>query len=91
MSGLRAGRRVRGTPLDPFGLASLRRAERAMVTEYVAAIDTLVAGFGPERAAEAAAIASLPDQVRGYEHLKRDRMQRYRAELGERLARFGQP
>ena len=89
MVALRAGRRVRGTPLDLFGLASLRRAERAMVAEYVDAVDRLVAGFGPERAAEAIAIASLPDQVRGYEHLKRDRMQQYRAELGERLARFG--
>ena len=91
MSALRAGRRVRGTPVDLFGLSSLRRAERAMVPEYVAAIDRLVGDFTPERAAEAVAIASLPDQVRGYEHLKRDRLQRYRAELGERLARFGRP
>ncbi|MEZ5224467.1 MAG: indolepyruvate ferredoxin oxidoreductase family protein [Ilumatobacteraceae bacterium] len=86
---LRAGRRVRGTPLDVFGVASLRRLERAMVPEYVAAVDRVVASYSPERAAEAVAIASLPDQVRGYEHLKRTRAEAYRAELAARLAAYG--
>jgi hypothetical protein len=33
-------------------------------------------------------IAALPDQVRGYEHLKLSRAARYRTELAERLAAF---
>ena len=37
---------------------------------------------------EAVAIASLPDQVRGYEHIKLRRAAVYRAELAERLAAF---
>jgi hypothetical protein len=37
---------------------------------------------------EAVAIASLPDQVRGYEHLKRSRAEAYRAELAARLTAF---
>ena len=86
---LRAGRRVRGTPVDVFGVASLRRLERAMVPDYVAAVDRVVAGYSPERSAEAVAIVSLPDQVRGYEHLKRARAEAYRAELAARLARYG--
>ena len=85
---LRAGRRVRGGVLDPFGKASLRRTERAMVDEYTDAIDRVVTGWTPDRAAEAVAIASLPDQVRGYEHLKIERAGRYRAELAERLAAY---
>ena len=36
--------------------------------------------------AEATAIASLPDQVRGYEHIKLPRAERYRAELADRIA-----
>ena len=86
---LRAGRRVRGTPLDVFGVASLRRLERAMVPEFVAAVDRVVAGYSPERAAEAVAIVSLPDQVRGYEHLKRARAATYRTELAARLTTYG--
>ena len=38
--------------------------------------------------AEAVAIASLPDRVRGYEHLKMERAAAYRAELAVRLAAF---
>ena len=92
LMGLRAGRRLRGTPLDVFGWPSLRRMERAMRDEYIAAVDTLVAGLGtsPEAAtlSEAVAIASLPERVRGYEHLKRERAEAYRTELAARLAAF---
>jgi indolepyruvate ferredoxin oxidoreductase len=90
--GLRAGRRLRGTPFDVFGWASLRRLERTLRDEYIAAVDTLVAALGasphPERLAEAVAIASLPDRVRGYEHLKRDRGEAYRTEFAARLSAF---
>jgi indolepyruvate ferredoxin oxidoreductase len=88
---LRAARRVRGTPLDPFGFTRLRRLERSLVDEYVAAVDRLVASYDPpttERCVEATAIASLPDRIRGYEHLKLDRATSYRAELADRLAAF---
>ena len=36
---------------------------------------------------EAVAIASLPDQVRGYEDIKLDRAATYRSQLAERLSR----
>jgi indolepyruvate ferredoxin oxidoreductase len=85
---LRAGRRLRGTAFDPFGRTAMRRLERSMVDDYVAAVDELVRDWSPERAGEAIAIASLPDRVRGYEHLKQQRATAYRAELAERLARF---
>jgi indolepyruvate ferredoxin oxidoreductase len=86
---LRAGRRLRGTPLDLLGRSSVRRTERQLVEEYVTAIDRLVEGFSASRAADATAIAALPDQVRGYEDLKRERVEHYRVELSEQLARFG--
>ncbi|WP_242619632.1 indolepyruvate ferredoxin oxidoreductase family protein [Actinomadura fibrosa] len=48
---LRAMRRLRGTPLDPFGATAQRRAERRLVAEYLAVVDELVAGLsgGSER------------------------------------------
>jgi len=83
---LRAGRRVRGTPLDVFGYAPLRRLERRMVGEYVDAIERVVSRFERVGEAEAVAIASLPDAVRGYEDLKARRAEAYRDELARRLA-----
>jgi indolepyruvate ferredoxin oxidoreductase len=82
---LRAMRRLRGTPFDVFGWAGVRRLEREMVPEYVRAVDTLLAHLRPDTLEEAVAIASLPDQVRGYEHIKTERATAYRAELRRRL------
>ncbi len=86
---LRSGRRLRATPLDVFGMSRLRRLERSLVPEYIDAVDRLVGRFTPAIAAEATAIATLPDMVRGYEQLKLERIEQYRIELGERLARLG--
>ena len=85
---LRAMRRLRGTPFDVFGWAGVRRLEREMIPEYVRAVDTLLAHLGPHNLDEAVAIAALPDQVRGYEHLKTERATAYRAELRRRLDAF---
>ena len=85
---LRSMKKVRGTKLDPFGYAEVRRVERAMVPEFEQALDTLVSTLSAENLAEAVAIATLPDQVRGYEHIKMARVAPYRAELATRLADF---
>ncbi len=85
---LRTMRRLRGTPFDVFGWAHVRRVERAMVPEYVDAVDVLLTGLTDDHVAEAVAIASLPDRVRGYEDLKLERAEAYRDELAARLARF---
>ena len=88
MQGLAAGKAVRGKVIDPFGHAKVRKLERSMVGEYERALDTLVRTLTADRLAEAAAIAALPDQVRGYESIKERRAAVYRAELAERLAAY---
>jgi indolepyruvate ferredoxin oxidoreductase len=83
---LRAARRLRGTPFDVFRIAEVRVLEREMVTEYIAAVQTLIGTLGTRGIAASSEIASLPDQVRGYEDLKVRRAKAYRAELARRLA-----
>ena len=83
---LRAMRRLRGTPFDLFGWAKVRKLEREMIPEYIAAIETLLAHPSESTMPEIIAIASLPDRVRGYEHIKWDRAIAYREELSRRLA-----
>ncbi|TPW14803.1 MAG: putative oxidoreductase [Acidimicrobiaceae bacterium] len=87
---LRGAKRLRGTVFDPFGHNEIRRIERAMVPEFLEATRRLVVVYRPELAAEAIAIASLPDQVRGYEHLKLRRATAYRVELAARLTNLEQ-
>lgn len=86
---LRAAKGLRNTPLDPFRWDEVRRVERAMIPEYVAAVERLADRLSVHDQAEAVAIAELPDQVRGFESLKLRRAAEYRAELAERLAAFG--
>ena len=85
---LRAAKRVRGTPLDPFRWAEVRRVERAMIPEYIRAVETLCAKLTAANLAEATAIAALPDQVRGYEDVKLPRAKRYRAGAGRTSRRL---
>jgi indolepyruvate ferredoxin oxidoreductase len=63
-------RRVRGTWLDPFGHTAERKLERQLVLDYEALIDEVLAGLSPEKRAIAVAIASVPERIRGYGHVK---------------------
>ena len=78
---LRAARRVRGTAFDVFGLAALRRTERALPTEYTAALDDALASCSLQSREAVLAVASAPDLVRGYEHVKEANNARFRAAL----------
>jgi indolepyruvate ferredoxin oxidoreductase len=84
---LRAMRRVRGTWLDPFGHTEVRRTERALIAEYRAAIErALATAPAHDLAADLATeLAALPDMVRGYEHVKMERVAAYRERQAELL------
>jgi indolepyruvate ferredoxin oxidoreductase len=82
---LRASKRLRGTPADPFRWAQVRRVERAMIPEYVDAITAVNRWLRADAYDESVEIASLPDQVRGYEDIKLRRAAAYRAQLADRL------
>ena len=83
---LAKGKRLRGTPLDPFGYTHVRRLERELPGEYIAAIDRALAALSPEKLDDAVALADLPDLVRGYEDIKVDRVATYRQRLREALS-----
>ena len=61
---------LRGGPLDIFGRTEERRTERALIDEYRASIDELLAGLSAERLALALQIARIPEDIRGYGHVK---------------------
>jgi indolepyruvate ferredoxin oxidoreductase len=63
-------KRLRGTAFDPFGHTEERRTERALVAEYRQTIDELLSGLRADNLALAVQIASLPEDIRGYGHVK---------------------
>jgi len=75
---LRAMKGLRGTALDPFGRAEVRRVERALPGEYRAIIETVLTALAPATHDTAVAIGELPDQIRGYEAIKLENVKRFR-------------
>ena len=67
---LRRLRRLRGTWLDPFGYAKVRRVERALVGEYEQMIDEALERLTPATHATAVELCELPEVIRGYEEIK---------------------
>jgi indolepyruvate ferredoxin oxidoreductase len=74
-------RGLRGTALDPFGRAEVRRVERALIGEYRALVEKTLAGLSPESYDRALKLAGLPDLIRGYEDVKLGNVQRFRDEV----------
>ena len=67
LSGLRG---LRGTLLDPFGRSAERRQERALIGEYRARIERLLPRLTRDNLDLAVAIATVPEHIRGYGHVK---------------------
>jgi indolepyruvate ferredoxin oxidoreductase len=89
---LAKGKRLRGTPFDPFGRAHVRRVERGLLAEYSVIVGRLAAGLDSGNYDVAAEIASLADVVRGYEDVKLASVNSYRDRLRELgMSGFPQP
>jgi indolepyruvate ferredoxin oxidoreductase len=61
---------LRGTPLDLFGYTAERKGERALIGEYRASIDEVLTKLDASNLALATEIARLPEEIRGYGHVK---------------------
>jgi indolepyruvate ferredoxin oxidoreductase len=82
---------LRGTALDVFGYTDERRTERALIREYEETLETLLAGLSPQNQATAVAIASLPEEIRGYGHIKQKSVAAARKKREDLLAEFRSP
>jgi len=81
MKALARGKRLRGTPFDPFGYAKVRRIERQLVEEYFDLMTRVAANLTADRLTPAIELAELPDMVRGYEAIKLANVARYHGEV----------
>ncbi len=78
---LAKGKVLRGTKLDPFGYAHVRKVERELLAHYTDMVCRLAAELSADNYAHAVEAAGLPDLVRGYEDVKLGNVELYRARL----------
>ena len=67
---------LRGTFFDPFGHTAERRAERALIREYRDTVAAILPRLTRENLDAAVELASLPEEIRGYGHIKEASMAR---------------
>src|SRR5687767_5138008 len=79
---------LRGTPFDIFGYSEERRTERALIREYEQTVERLLAGLTPQNHALAVQIASIPEEIRGFGHIKARNLGPARKKWEQLLARF---
>ena len=82
---------LRGTALDIFGRTEERKTERALIGEYRASIEEVIGSLTATNHATALEIASLPEQIRGYGHVKERNLAAARVRWAELLAKWRDP
>jgi indolepyruvate ferredoxin oxidoreductase len=86
---------LRGTALDVFGRSEERRTERGLIAEYRVSLEEVLAGLadtaGEARYATALEIARIPEQIRGFGHVKERNLQAARQNWASLQAQFRDP
>jgi len=84
-------KRLRGTPFDVFGYTAERRAERGLIGEYRQIVEALLPKLTPDNLAQAVAIASIPEDIRGYGHVKERHLKAAKQKEAALVAAFHAP
>ncbi|MBU6491568.1 MAG: indolepyruvate ferredoxin oxidoreductase family protein [Burkholderiales bacterium] len=82
---------LRGGPFDLFGKTEERRTERALIGEYEALVDELLGRLSDHNLPLAVQLASLPEEIRGFGHVKARNLAQVRAKWARLLAQYRNP
>ncbi len=82
---------LRGTAFDPFGYSEERRTERRLITHYEALMIEILTKLDHDNHAMAVEIASLPEQIRGFGHVKERHLEAVNAREAALLEAFRSP
>jgi indolepyruvate ferredoxin oxidoreductase len=77
---------LRGGHLDIFGSSAERRSERALIDEYQASIAELLKTLNAGNIDKAAEIARIPEDIRGYGHVKERHLKAARSKWAALMA-----
>ena len=79
---------LRGGALDLFGKTEERKMERRLIQTYFATIEGMLPRLTPQNIALATEIASIPEQIRGYGHVKEANVHKAKGKETELLAKW---
>jgi indolepyruvate ferredoxin oxidoreductase len=79
---------LRGTAFDIFGRTEERRMERQLVEDYFSTIGKLLGDLSAGNVALATEIASIPEHIRGYGHVKEAHLHKAKMREAALLARW---
>ena len=80
---------LRGGALDIFGYTAERKMERKLIGDYRSTVGGLLATLNADNLAQAVAIASIPEDIRGYGHVKERHLKAAKAKEATLLAAYG--
>ncbi len=79
---------LRGTAFDLFGHTKERRMERRLIADYEQMLEELLPALSAANYDAAVALAELPEDVRGFGHVKEAGVRRMRERMKRCLAQF---
>jgi indolepyruvate ferredoxin oxidoreductase len=79
---------LRGTAFDPFGYSTERKTERALVSDYEALLDEVLAKLDAGNHHIAVGLAAIPEKIRGFGHVKMRHLKAAKADEAVLLDQF---
>jgi indolepyruvate ferredoxin oxidoreductase len=79
---------LRGTALDPFARTEERKQERQLIADYETMLDEIISSLSVDNYDTAIALASQPERIRGFGHVKQKSMDAAKVEREVLLQRF---
>src|SRR5690606_29843806 len=79
---------LRGGAFDIFGYSQERKTERALIVQYRQTISGLLPHLSADNLAQLVEIASIPEQIRGFGHVKARHLEAARDKEAALLAGF---
>jgi indolepyruvate ferredoxin oxidoreductase len=82
---------LRGTAFDVFGRTDERKSERALIRQYRDSIEQVLARLDPQNHALAMEIARIPEQIKGFGHVKERNLAAARLQWDRLLQQWSNP
>ncbi|WP_018988128.1 indolepyruvate ferredoxin oxidoreductase family protein [Aromatoleum toluclasticum] len=79
---------LRGTMLDPFARTHDRKLDRQLIADYERVVEEILVGLEQANFETAVELANLPEQIRGFGHIRERYLRNARMREGELLAAF---